>query len=233
IAAIGSLCLNAIPGGASITQPGQQLEDPLLTRVSADLGEKIVAHRKRLGQSPSDHEGEESVRVIVQFDPESAVRSIQRSDRNRDQDSAVPGRERVAGERSLPELDSSVVDVPVGALEELANSPNVSFVSLDREIEVLGHVETTTGAAAMRLQSGNSDVDGRGVGIAVVDSSIFTSHRSFLSADGKSRVLASVDFTGQGATGGDPYGHGTHVAALAGGGSKSVPETYRRIAPGA
>jgi subtilisin family serine protease len=85
----------------------------------------------------------------------------------------------------------------------------------------------------MRLQSGNSDVDGRGVGIAVVDSSIFTSHRSFQGADGQSRVLAEADFTGLGISGGDPYGHGTHVAALAGGGSREIPEAYEGIAPGA
>jgi hypothetical protein len=53
------------------------------------------------------------------------------------------------------ELNSLVVELPFGTVNELSELDEVDFVSLDREVRQLGHVERTTGAALMRTQSGN------------------------------------------------------------------------------
>ena len=60
-------------------------------------------------------------------------------------------------------------------------------------------------------------LDGSGIGIAIIDSGIYPSHVAFLEAGTtRSRIVKSVDFTGENRTD-DPYGHGTHVASAAAG----------------
>src|SRR5215213_9914168 len=80
--------------------------------------------------------------------------------------------------------------------------------------------------------SNGSPLDGTGVGIAILDSGIDTAHAAFLNRSNGVRVLYSEDFTGEGRTD-DPYGHGTHVAALAAGNGRISNAQYVGIASNA
>lgn len=129
--------------------------------------------------------------------------------------------------RDYENLNHIAVDVPAEAVGQLAARSDVNFVSEDRPIQVTGHLETTTGAELARTYGADSStIDGAGIGIAVIDSGIFTNHHTFSAA----RVVASVDFTGEGRTD-DPYGHGTHVASIAVGNRHIAGGAYTGIAP--
>ncbi|MGH9818712.1 MAG: hypothetical protein ACRD43_00980, partial [Pyrinomonadaceae bacterium] len=95
-------------------------------------------------------------------------------------------------------LGMMVLDLPVGVAEAVATARGSQHLSLDRQMKVLGHVETTTGASLVRtIQQGlnvgllgigvvntSTLLDGTGIGIAVVDSGIRENHRSFTSDNG-------------------------------------------------
>src|SRR5262249_44438965 len=118
------------------------------------------------------------------------------------------------------------VEVPVRAIQQLANISQTRHLSLDHPVRSLGHLQTTTGESAMLSQSGNSALDGSGIGIAILDSGISTHH----SLSG--RVVYSQDFTGEGRTA-DPYGHGTFVASMAAGLDVDYSGIYNGVATAA
>ena len=143
--------------------------------------------------------------------------------------------------RSFGRLGAVAARVPARSLGALASRPEVLYVSPDRAVSAAGHVETTTGAEAVRVQTNSAllgllktttALDGSGVGIAVVDSGLDPAHEVFRDGLGLSRVAASVDFTGEGRTD-DPYGHGTHVASLAAGSGRPSNGAYGGLAPAA
>ncbi|MGH9904917.1 MAG: S8 family serine peptidase, partial [Pyrinomonadaceae bacterium] len=133
-------------------------------------------------------------------------------------------------------FNSFAVELPAGVIEQLAMVPEVSFVSSDSPIQILGHLSSTTGADDVRQQSnasgGSYTLDGSGIGIAVLDSGIFASHKSFADAAGRSRVVYSQDFTGQNRVD-DPFGHGTFVAGIAAGSSSIYRSDYTGVASNA
>jgi serine protease AprX len=130
-------------------------------------------------------------------------------------------------------LDVIAVKLPAGSLLQLLNLPGIAYVSPDRQVMMLGHLSSTTGADAARDSSPlNSGLDGSGVGIAVLDSGIYSSHKSFTGRTNTTRVVVSKDFTGEGRTD-DPFGHGTHVASIAVGNGTIADEAYLGIAPNA
>jgi subtilisin family serine protease len=133
----------------------------------------------------------------------------------------------------LTSLNITLVKVPAHSVDVLASDPNVSYISLDTEVRSFGHVTTTTGAEQSRSQKNaiglNYALDGSGVNIAVVDSGIDVNHKSFSGQTG--RVVFSKDFTGENRTD-DPYGHGTHVAAVAAGSGTATSGKYEGVASG-
>jgi subtilisin family serine protease len=147
---------------------------------------------------------------------------------------------RVAG--SFGSLGAQAVEVPVAAVRQLAEQQGVSYLSLDRPMSALGwgHVAKTTGTADIENDEEVSStgvvttrkLDGKNIGIAILDSGIYAVHKAFLGRDGKSRVVYSKDFTGEGRTD-DPYGHGTHVAGLAAGNGQIADGMYAGVAPDA
>ncbi|HEU4794070.1 MAG TPA: S8 family peptidase, partial [Pyrinomonadaceae bacterium] len=129
-------------------------------------------------------------------------------------------------------LNVRILDVRVNDVEVLATDPNVSYISLDAPVRSSGHLTTTTGAQQVRVQKtllGTNNLDGSGVTIAVLDSGIDKNHKSF-AATGK--IKFNKDFTGENRTD-DPWGHGTHVAAIAAGIGSPTAGAYEGIAPGA
>jgi serine protease AprX len=87
----------------------------------------------------------------------------------------------------------------------------------------------------MRAILGNSALDGSGVAIAVIDSGLDVSHKTFaMKTDlSGSRVKFKKDFTIEGKADKDFYGHGTHVASSAAGMSTVSGGGYEGVARGA
>ena len=127
-----------------------------------------------------------------------------------------------------------VATLPAQAAVNLASRSDVSYVSLNRDVQSMGHVSRTTGAdlARVPVDQNGTTLEGTGIGIAILDSGIDTEHSSFLDKSNNIRVVYSEDFTGEGRTD-DPYGHGTHVASLAAGNGRISNAQYLGIAPNA
>src|ERR1044072_4838537 len=130
------------------------------------------------------------------------------------------------------------VGLRVQAMESLLKSESMNYISPDVKVKSFGHVTATTGTDQIRNSQGllagllgASAIDGTGIGIAVLDSGLDTSHEAF--TNGTARIKFSKDFTGENNTTTDPYGHGTHVASSAGAASYSDGTSYQGVAPGA
>src|SRR5437867_2115560 len=130
-------------------------------------------------------------------------------------------------------FDSIAVNLPVASLLQLVNLPGITYVSPDRPVVMMGHLSSTTGADAVRTPSMlTSGLDGSGIGIAVLDSGIYNSHKSFTGKLNNVRIVVNKDFTGEGRTD-DSYGHGSHVASIAAGNGTVADDAYLGIAPNA
>src|SRR5690349_14229978 len=133
----------------------------------------------------------------------------------------------------LSNLNIRIIDVQANSVDVLASDPDVTYISLDAAVSSAGHVTTTTGAQQVRAQKSllglNDTLDGSGVTIAVLDSGIDSKHKSFATSG---KIKFSKDFTGENRTD-DPWGHGTHVAAIAAGDGAPTSGAYEGIAPGA
>src|SRR6185436_532971 len=133
----------------------------------------------------------------------------------------------------LSNLNIRIVDVEANSVELLATDPDVAYISLDNTVLSAGHVTNTTGAQQVRAQKSllglNNTLDGSGITIAVLDSGIDSKHKSFATSG---KIKFSKDFTGENRTD-DPWGHGTHVAAIAAGDGAPTGGAYEGIAPAA
>ena len=184
----------------------------LLNKLSPDLQKLILS-----GQ------GDAPVRVIVQSKPTSS--------------SGLLGGllNTVSGVLVglLSNLNIRIVDVTANAVPVLLNDPDVTYVSLDNTVRTSGHVVTATGAQQVRAQKSllglNNTLDGSGITIAVLDSGIDSKHKSFATTG---KIKFSKDFTGENRTD-DPWGHGTHVAAIAAGDGAPTTGAYEGMAPAA
>ncbi|HEV8486522.1 MAG TPA: S8 family serine peptidase, partial [Blastocatellia bacterium] len=133
--------------------------------------------------------------------------------------------------KSYSILNGFSASMSLRALQTLAGRPEFSYVSPDRPLQQLGHLETTTGAAQIRSLVSGVNLDGSGVGIAILDSGIDKTVHD-LSYNGNSRI--SVDAAVSQFTDAKDYScHGTHVAAIACGTGHVGPGAYTGIAPGA
>jgi len=187
--------------------------------VASDLQEKVQK------ESPSN-----SVRILVNLnggDPLTVAGKI------KELGGEVRGHFRNVG--------VMVVDLPLGAVDSLAEVEGLDYLAPDRPVTGLAsQLETTTGAALVYGGTTSlwnfSGIDGSGVGVAVLDSGIDPSHVDLRDeTKGIRRVVFSWDFTGRGSLD-DPYGHGTHIAGIiAGDGSASYAagRDYTGMAPGA
>jgi serine protease AprX len=120
-----------------------------------------------------------------------------------------------------------------GNVVALSNQPNVTYISPNRSVGAT--LDYSAGAVNAPI-AWNSGWDGTGVGVAVIDSGIY-SHPDLLSTwNGQSRVVYRKSFIG--GVQADDFGHGTHVAGIVAGSgaSSNVPgssHVLRGIAPNA
>jgi serine protease AprX len=128
--------------------------------------------------------------------------------------------------------------VPASMLAELANDPNVTYITPDRTQKMAANPVTEQYATAVEADVAASQYafDGTGIGVAVIDSGI-AAHPDLNNANGVSRVVYSQSFVAGDSTTPDKFGHGTHVAGLIGGNGSSsgtangYAATYAGIAP--
>ncbi len=123
--------------------------------------------------------------------------------------------------------------VPVESLDALADDPDVAYISPDRPVR--GALDTTVatvnGGYAQTL-----GLNGKGIGVAVIDSGV-SDIPDLHNASGAYEVVYSQSFVPNDTNTGDPLGHGTHVAGIiASSGASSTGSVYYRhfvgIAPG-
>ncbi len=107
-------------------------------------------------------------------------------------------------------LSAVVCTMPVSALETLAADPTVTYISPDR---MLAARLDYTAAAVNAASAWQANLDGTGIGIALIDSGIDATD-DLKTAGFLPRIVYTQDFTG--GDGSDEYGHGTHVAGIAG-----------------
>ena len=106
----------------------------------------------------------------------------------------------------------AVFTVSRQALDQLSQDQEVETLSGNATVH--SHMALTTdvtGAEAAWSGAIESlgEVNGRGIGVAVIDSGIAKDHPAL-----QNRVIASFDFTDRLGRGEDFYGHGTHIAGI-------------------
>lgn len=135
--------------------------------------------------------------------------------------------------RALNRLGFITAELPLSKIRELSTDPEVAYITPDRTVAASGHVAYSTGADASWGNVVTQSVcQGKGVGVAIIDSGIDTNHVMFTywqNGVQASRVVYSKDFTGQNTTA-DNFGHGTHVATLVAGGW-NMGDTYNGVVP--
>jgi len=123
-------------------------------------------------------------------------------------------------------INAVTATVSSGNLLSLSDQSNVTYISLDRTVLATDDYTTAAMNAPLAWSAG---LDGTGIGIAIIDSGIY-SHPDLNSSTGASRVVYRQSFVGGKLN--DDYGHGTHVAGIAAG-NGSVSANMRGVAPNA
>src|SRR5262245_46532572 len=117
------------------------------------------------------------------------------------------------GLRIAKQLETgAVLEVPAGALTEVANDSEVDQLSSNHLVEAhMAVTNQTIGADVVQAGGwapGFGPLTGAGVGVAVIDSGVANMPEL------RGRIIATKDFTGDRGSGLDQYGHGTHVAGI-------------------
>jgi serine protease AprX len=133
----------------------------------------------------------------------------------------------------LPLIGARAADVPNTSILTLANSLLVQRIALDRPMG--GSLERTSaaiGASSVRQEAG---LDGRGVGVAFIDSGVTSWHDDLTPVGSATtqRIARFVDFVNNRASPYDDFGHGTHVTGIVGGNGYDSNGARSGIAPGA
>ena len=133
--------------------------------------------------------------------------------------------------RTLAVVNAQAVELPNAALLTVAASPLVARISLDRGIfGAMERTSSTIGATTLRQVHG---YDGRGIGVAIVDSGITAWHDDLTGDAAVQRVHRFVDFVNGRGIAYDDYGHGTHVAGIVAGNGADSSGARTGIAPDA
>jgi len=132
--------------------------------------------------------------------------------------------------KPLPSVNGYAVKMAAIDALALRQAPDVDYVTLDAPVRSSGLVTSEPSDSTGTPVFFDSGVTGRGVTVAVLDSGI-ADH-----PDLRGSVIAAVDFVADvddEPTGGDPYGHGTHVAGIISGHGANSSGLFAGIAPDA
>ena len=169
--------------------PGRMRPQPVRAAVStrsanSNHGEKVSEDLRERANRPTA--AQDQVNVILQF-------------RDKPSDVAETALSHCGAKTKgdYRNLNTRAVQMPASAVNDLAALDEVAYVSTDREVRSSGHLSATTGADLVRSipNSTGSELDGSGIGIAVLDSGVYMNHASFSDRSGKRRVVADQNFT--------------------------------------
>src|ERR1051326_2467937 len=146
---------------------------------------------------------------------------------------------KILGYGGTPKSDLSLVKalhaaIPANRLQELANDPEVSYISPDRRLSRMNSTIAfnVPSPAVDAPYAWSSGLIGSGIGIAVVDSGTQDAN-DMENSSGKNRIIYKQSYI-SGTTGTvDVYGHGIHIAGLIAGNGKSSNGQYKGVAPNA
>jgi serine protease AprX len=135
--------------------------------------------------------------------------------------------------QALEVVRGGLYSMPAGMLEDLAQDPEVYYISPDRTVRGMLDYANPTINANIALQYG---FDGTGVGVAVIDSGIVPILDLMQTGGKTSRIVYNQSFVSGTTSTYDDYGHGTHVAGIVAGNAAyssgaGYTHTFRGIAP--
>jgi len=203
------LVLGALILTASLALAQSKISPDLQTAVTLSS----IASKSALMQSLASQAGvstDPSVNVIVQY---AAVPS------QTNYSTAAAAGATLTGQ--FGSFQGASYSIPLSSVGQLVSSdPTISYISLDRPLA--GATDYGDGSQAINLDIAPSlSFDGSGVGVAVIDSGIYSNHNDLKSANStssaNSRVVYSQNFVPGTTSTSDAYGHGTHVAGIIGG----------------
>jgi serine protease AprX len=181
-----------------------------------------------------------SLAELVAGDPDGIVRVIvQKAGTSQRAESLV---QRLGGQmlKDLPMINAFAAELPAKQINIVGKSNAVNWVSLDAPVISTGKPvnDPCDGDCPPNTYLDTLGVPqvwemgfrGDGIGVAVIDSGIFTD-RDFSTDPGKpfSRIVKAVSFSSENNS--DLYGHGTHVAGIIGGNGNASDGLYTGIAP--
>jgi serine protease AprX len=135
--------------------------------------------------------------------------------------------------RRLDLIGGLSATVPLSALEDVASVPGVRHISPDRPVmSTVRPISSSEPPSWPQIPGGLQGVDGRGVGVAVIDSGVFDHENLAGAVRARLDFVSTVDGHASNVSPAlqDPYGHGTHVAGLIAGRPSG---SFSGLAPGA
>lgn len=199
----------------------------------ASVEAQPVARAEKAADSSLEHVDPRIVEVALQA-PEQMLRVIVQkmaTDQQLEQMVSVLGGNLLS---DLSIINAFAAEMSAEATLQLARNPNVRWISIDGQVQssLLGLGGTTTpDPLNTYLQTlnipelANSGLDGKGIGVAVIDSGVAKDPDFTNLAVNRGFNLNSV-------TPIDLYGHGTHIAGIVAGNGRDSSGKYKGIAPG-
>ncbi len=182
---------------------------------------------------------------IAARSPQKRVEVIVQLNQGTTRSAAAPLLRELGGKvtRDLHIIHAVVAELPAAGASELASRTEVHAVSLNAAAKSQAIGDGTATSYNQSIQSpylwNTYRGNGRGVGVAVVDTGIAGDLADFRtsSIDKRSRVIGSAVVNPDATTATDRYGHGTHVAGIIAGDSRNRDDAdgnkgrYMGVAP--
>ena len=206
---------------ASKTEPGTAatVNSQVYSKIAPDLMEQIQG-------TAANSSGNELVRVIAQTEDQATLSDLRYL--------------RLHGGQSVkifPDFKMMVLALPAKEIESLAARNNIHSLSPDRTVNAAdSHIRKTTGVSAALSTADLKNLNGNGIGIAVLDSGVQADHKDIANGKPSESKMVSISFVTGTTDTGDAYGHGTHVASLAAGTGDALQDysgQFTGIAPNA